>query len=146
MATSFFSPAWYRVSARRPRLRQPVTIHRHRYRGQGWYVIQDYASGRIHRFTPAAYLYIGRMDGRQTVDTLWTGVVNELGDDAPSQDDVVRLLSQLHAADLLQCDTTPDVAELFERHSRNERAQRLMLDTVWERLQPLLVQSRRAAG
>ena len=108
MADAFLSPDWHRVSRLKPRLRSHVQVHRHRYRGQTWYVIQDHASGRYHRFTPAAYALVGLMDGSRTVDALWQEAVAALGDDAPSQTSVVNLLSQLHASDLLQTDVSAD--------------------------------------
>ena len=39
---------------------------------------------------------------------------------------MIQLLAQLHAADVLQCDVTPDAAELFERHERRRAAARLV--------------------
>src|SRR5260221_13592232 len=64
------------------------------------------------------------MDGRRNMDQVWQGAIATLGDDTPSQEEVIRLLSQLHAADLLQCETNPDSAELFERFARHERTRR----------------------
>ena len=118
MGEPFLSSSWYRVAGLRPKLRPHAQIHRHRYRGQAYYVLQDHASGRMHRFTPAAYLFIGRMDGKRTVDAIWSEVVEQLEDDAPTQDEIVQLLSQLHAADILQSDVTPDAGELFERYAK----------------------------
>jgi len=123
MSESFLSQNWHRVSGLRPRLRGHVQVHRHRYRGQAWYVVQDDMSGRFHRFTPAVYQFVGWMDGRRTVEELWSSVVSQLGDDAPTQDEVIRLLSQLHSADLLQSDVPPDAAELFDRHVKHVRRQ-----------------------
>jgi putative peptide zinc metalloprotease protein len=120
MGEPFLSSSWYRVAGLRPKLRPHAQIHRHRYRGQAYYVLQDHASGRMHRFTPAAYLFIGRMDGERTVDAIWSEVVEQLEDDAPTQDEIVRLLSQLHAADILQSDVTPDAGELFERYAKQQ--------------------------
>jgi putative peptide zinc metalloprotease protein len=115
---NFFSDTWYRVAALRPSLRSHGQVHRHRYRGQAWYVLQDHASGRSHRFTPAAYRAIGLMDGSRSVDAIWQRCVDELGDAAPTQDELIQLLSQLHAADLLQADVSPDAHELFERAAK----------------------------
>ncbi|HET6720003.1 MAG TPA: site-2 protease family protein, partial [Rhodocyclaceae bacterium] len=42
--------------------------------------------------------------------------------DAVTQSDLVDLLVQLHAADLLQVDTTPDAVALFERYRKKRRA------------------------
>lgn len=126
MVTSRFSQLWYRVELLRPRLRSHLKIRRHCYRDQIWYVILDETSGRLHRFTTNAYTLIGLMNGSRTVQELWEKASSRLGDFAPSQDEVITLLGQLHGADLLQCDVPPDVAELFRRaqnQARMEKAQ-----------------------
>jgi len=120
-----FSNSWYRVAQLQPRLRSHAQIHRHRYRGQTWFVLEDRASQRFHRFSPQAHLFIGLMDGRRTVQELWETACERLGDDSPTQDEVIQLLSQLHASDVLQCDVPPDAAELLERSERQQRRKRL---------------------
>src|SRR5579862_8186987 len=122
MAVPLLSTSWYRVAERRPKLRSHARLYRHRYRGELWYLLQDPASSRVHRFTPAARLIISLMDGTRTVARLWAIANKRLGEHAPTQDDMIQLLGQLHAADLLQSDVTPDVAELFTRGEREERA------------------------
>ena len=121
MSASFLSTNWYRVAKLRPRLRRQVTIHRHRYRGQAWYVLHDRVSNKTHRVTPEVYLFVGRMDGKTTVDTLWAQVAEELGEHAPSQDEIVTLLAQFHANDLILTGTSPDAEELFERYTKQSR-------------------------
>jgi len=71
MTDSLYSPSWYRVASLKPRLRGHVQIHRHHYRGELWYVLQDHLSGRLQRFTPMAYQLIGMMDGKRTVREIW---------------------------------------------------------------------------
>jgi len=61
------------------------------------------------------------MDGRHSVERLWNLAVRELGDRVPSQGDTIKLLGQLHALDILQCDLPPDTRELLSRHERSER-------------------------
>ncbi len=123
MSRSLFSTSWYRVKDLCPRLRPHVRIHRHFYRGEAWYVLQDASRASFHRFTPVTNLLIGWMDGRRSVDAIWQLACHELGDEAPTQDELIGLLGQLHAADALQSDVPPDVAELFERSERGERQQ-----------------------
>jgi putative peptide zinc metalloprotease protein len=125
MSQSLFSHSWYRVKDLTPRLRPHIRIHRQVYRGEAWYVLQDSARTSFHRFTPVANLVIGRMDGRRSVDQIWRLACDDLGDDAPTQDEVIGLLGQLHAADALQSDVPPDVLELFERGERTTRQQRV---------------------
>ena len=116
------SSLWYRVAPLRPRLLARARLHRHHYRGERWYLLQDPASARVHRFTPAARLLLAAMDGERTVDDLWQLACRRLGDDAPTQDEVIQLLGQLHASDLLSTDVSPDVAELFERGQKQKAA------------------------
>jgi putative peptide zinc metalloprotease protein len=115
------SPSWYRVAQLRPRLRPHARIHRHHYRGQLWYVLEDRISRKMHRFNPVAYYVIGLLDGRRTVQEVWDGACERFGDDAPTQDEMIRLLGQLHAAEVLQSEAMPDVAELVRRARKGGR-------------------------
>ena len=115
MSFDLLSPSWYRVAELRPRLRSHVRIHRHQYRGELWYVLEDRVSRRMHRFNPVAHYVIGLMDGRRSVQQIWDAAIDRFGDDAPNQDETIRLLGQLHAAEVLQSEVTPDVAELLRR-------------------------------
>jgi putative peptide zinc metalloprotease protein len=123
-AEAFLSASWYRLAQLKPALKPQAKVRRHRFRGAVWYVVQDTASGRFNRFTPAAWQLLGLMDGRRTMDDVWAEAVEQLGDDAPGQEEVIRLLSQLHAADLLHCEVNPDSAELFERHGKQEQTRK----------------------
>ena len=122
MSTSFLSAAWYRVAHLKPQLHPHVRVHRQRLRGEPWYILRDRSAARVHRFTPAAYALISRMDGTRTVNDLWGEIAHALGDDAPSQDDVIRLLHQLHAADVLATGVPPDVEEMNERRRKQSRS------------------------
>jgi len=110
---SLHSASWYRVADLRPRLRSHVRIHRHHFRGQLWYVLQDRTSGRFVRFSPPAYLVISLMDG----DLACT----RLGDDVLTQDEVIRLLAQLHRSDALHGDVPPDIEEMSQRGAKQRR-------------------------
>jgi putative peptide zinc metalloprotease protein len=121
MSETLLSPSWYRVASLKPRIRAHARILRHSYRGEVWYVLQDAAAERAHRFTPAAYQFIGLMDGQRTVQQLWDAVSAQLGDGAPTQEEVIRLLGQLHNTDALLCDVPPDSLEVFRRFQQHER-------------------------
>ena len=127
-ARSLFSPAWYRVAALRPRLRPHAQLHRQHYRGDLWYILQDHTSGKFYRFTPTAQAVIGLMDGRRTVQQIWDHVGERLGDDLPSQEEVIQLLSQLHAANMLTAESMPDVAEIADRSATLRRRK------MWQRV------------
>src|SRR5262249_48986740 len=114
--------SWHRVAHLAPRLRSHGQIRHHRYRGQSWYVMHDPSSGRVHRFTPAAYAFIRSMDGRKPIDQIWTQMASELEVNAPTQDEIIRLLSQLYEADMLRVDRLPNAEAflyLIGRHGRS---------------------------
>lgn len=105
----------------KPRLRAHVRIHRQHFRGQLWYVLQDHASGRYHRFSPSAYYIIGSMDGRRTVQEIWDLACSQFGDDIVTQEELIRLLSQLHQSDILYSDVAPNVEHMSDRARKRRR-------------------------
>jgi len=118
MSEQLFSSMWYRVADLRPDLRPGVDIREHRYRGQAVYVIADAASSRSHKFSNIAHHLVRLMNGKRSVEELWQLTEDKFGDDAPTQDEVIELLSHLHEADLLQTDVSPDLQELFSRYQK----------------------------
>lgn len=126
MSAQLFSSSWYRVAELRPRLRSHAQIHRQSFRGQVWYVLQDQASGRYHRFTPAAHLVISLMDGRRSVQEIWDLACSELGDAVLTQEQAIQLLAQLYRSDVLHGDVPPDLGELAERSEKMRRRKLLM--------------------
>lgn len=123
MSTPLFSSSWYRIAKLRPRLRSHTEIHRHYYRGDLWYLIQDHFTGRFHRFTPETYVVIGLMDGSRTMEAIWDSACSRLMDNMPSQDEVIRLLGQLHQADIIQTQIPPDMVEVDRRRRTMRRKQ-----------------------
>lgn len=121
MNLTLYSSSWYRVASLRPRLRAHAQVHRHVYRDEIWYILQDHSSGRFHRFTPVANTIIGLMDGRRSVQEIWDLAYVRLGSEVPPQDEVIKLLGDLHRADLLQSDVPPDSQELSERREQYRR-------------------------
>lgn len=115
MNVGLYSSSWYRVAALKPRLRAHVAIHRQRFRGELWYVVQDHQTGRFHRLSPAAHHAVCLMDGRRSIQRIWEIVSDRLGEDQPTQEEMVRLLALLHNSDLLLGELPPDMDELAER-------------------------------
>ena len=118
MPASLFSSSWYKVADLRVRLRKHASIHRHTYRNRVWYVLQDHATGQFQRFTPEAYHLIALMDGHKTLQQIWEFACERLGDDLPTQDEVIQLVAQLNKANVIQTDGLPDIEQL--QHRRRE--------------------------
>src|SRR3954463_5181709 len=118
-----FSESWYRVADLRARLRPSAQISRQFYRGDRWYVVRDPAGNQFHRLSAPAYRFVGLLDGTRTVAEAWDLVGGQLADDAPTQNEVIQILSQLHAANLLESNVTPDAAVLLRRHKKMVKQQ-----------------------
>jgi putative peptide zinc metalloprotease protein len=121
---SLFSPFWHRVSELHPRLRAGVRVQRQTYRGEVWYLLIDAASGRQQRINRAAYELIGRFDGRTSVNQAWTLLLEKLGDHAPTQEEVVRIVARLSESELVQLETKPDIEGLFRKRAERSRRRR----------------------
>ena len=124
MSDGLISPHWYRIAKLRPKLHEQVKIHRHDYRGLIWYLLENATTGRSHRFNPAAYQFIGLMDGERSVQEIFDQVAEHLDEYAPGQQEIIDLMSKLYEADLLKSEALVDTEELFERQSR-QRAGKL---------------------
>ncbi len=126
MERSFHSDSWYRVAELKPRLRRHAKLYRTHYRGQLWYVLQDRTSGRYHRFSPSAYFVISLLDGKHTIQEVWDIACDQLDEDTLTQDEVIRLLGQLHSSDVLVGNIPPDIDELAQR-GHDQRTKKMVM-------------------
>jgi putative peptide zinc metalloprotease protein len=123
--TTVDSPLWYRVQDLRVRLRAHVRVQRREARGDAWYLLIDSHTGRFHRVNREAYTFVGRINGSDSVGALWNDLHGRLGEEAPTQGDVLRLLAQLADADLIAADALPDLNALLGNRREREQRQRL---------------------
>ena len=112
---SVHSDLWHRVADLRFRLRPETIVDRQIVRGQVWYVAGDRFSTRSYRMTPAVWSVLMRMDGRRTLDQIWRDVSDQFGEDAPAQDQILGVVSQLYTAELIGSDRAVDTEEIAER-------------------------------
>ncbi len=116
-----FSESWYRVANQRICLRPGVRVRRQNYRGERWIVLENPFSNQYFRLRPAAYEFVSRLQPDRTVETAWQQCLERFPDEAPSQEAVIQLLSQLYFANLLQYDLAADSAQLFQRYKKRRQ-------------------------
>jgi putative peptide zinc metalloprotease protein len=121
------SPQWFRVANVKPRLRPQVRITRQHFRNDRWFVLEDLVENAVHRYSPAAQAAIELMDGTNTLDKIWNALAT-LGEERPTQDELIHLLAQLDSAGLLSTERLPDFAEL------THRAGKVASGKFWRRL------------
>lgn len=126
-----FSESWYRICDRRVALRPHVRLQRQFFRGRKWYVLHDPFTNQFFRLRPPAYEFVVRLSRERTVREVWDECLRRWPDDAPGQQEVIRLLAQLFHANLIQSDRPADSAKLFERYrQRRQRETRSRLMNV----------------
>ena len=121
MSAQFFSPDWPEIASLKPALRSHIKVHRQVVRDHVWHILEDEATGKQHRLDELAWEIASRLDGRLTLEQLWTQLLDRLGESAPGQGDIIRLIGTLHQADLIRSDLTPDTEELFHRRQRQDK-------------------------
>ncbi len=131
-----FSESWYRVADLKARLRASAQISRQFYRGELWYVVRDPAGNQYHRLSAPAYQFVGLLDGHRTVSEAWELVGGQMADDAPTQNEVIQILSQLHSANLIEANVTPDAAVLLNRYKKfqKQRLQNRLMNILFPRI------------
>lgn len=135
MTQPLVSASWYRVAPLKPSLVPGLRIVRQQVRDQVWHVLVEPGSGRQMRLNPAAWSFAGRCDGRLTVAEIWEVLLQAQGGQAPTQDEILRLLAQLARAGMAQFDAAPHLSLLFSRRSEDEeRSRRTFINPLFLRM------------
>ena len=124
MSEPLVSNSWHRVAGLRPSLVPGLRIVRQEVREQVWHVLVEPASGRQLRLNPAAYALVARFDGQSAVEQLWQRQLAQQRADAPTQDEVLRLLAQLHRGGMVRFDAAPHLSLLFARRNEEQQQRR----------------------
>ena len=134
-----FSESWHRVANLKVSLRPTVRVQRQFFRGERWYVLHDPFNNQFFRLRPEAHDFVIRLGPDRTVEQVWEDCLNRHPDEAPGQEDVIQLLTQLYYANLLYFEMPPDSAKLFERYKkrRQREIQSRLLSIMFARF-PLL--------
>ncbi|MCL5098748.1 MAG: hypothetical protein M1608_14700 [Candidatus Omnitrophica bacterium] len=113
-----FSESWYRIADQIIYLRPGVRVRRQHFRGERWHVLEDPFNNQFFRLQPPAYAFVARLRPNRTVQQVWAECLEKDPEQAPGQEEVLRLISQLYFANLLQYDQPTDSGQLFERYQR----------------------------
>lgn len=121
MSEAAFSDRWYRVSDLHVALLPSVRVHKQMIRGHACYILTEPYSQRYFQVSSETYNLLMRLTPRLSVNEIWTKLVEEHPEQAPGQEEVVRILSQLHHANLLYSRSLPDSRNIFDREQRLRR-------------------------
>ncbi len=116
-----FSEQWYQVANLRVALLPSVRVHKQMIHGTPWYILTEPYTRQYFKISSEAYLFLARLTPKLTVDEVWNNMLDTYPEQAPGQEESVRILSQLHHANLLYFNSLPDGAGIFEREKRIAR-------------------------
>ena len=116
-----FSESWHRVAGVKAALRPTVAARRQKFRGENWYVLQDAFNNQFFRLRPAAYDFVARLRSDRTVEEIWREALEHDPENSPGQEEAIRLLTQLHYANLLFYDQPSDSDRFFERYRQRKQ-------------------------
>jgi putative peptide zinc metalloprotease protein len=120
-AAKTFSESWHRVAGQKVSLRPTVKVRKQLFRGETWYVLHDPFNNQFFRLRPEAHDFVIRLRPDRTIEQVWEECLNRNPDQAPGQEDVIQLLTQLYFANLLYFEMPADSAKLFERYRRRRQ-------------------------
>ncbi|MFU8789004.1 MAG: biotin/lipoyl-binding protein [Methylobacter sp.] len=109
------SALWQRVADSRPVLHPHIDFHCHYYRGQPWYVAYNPVTRKTVRFSAVAHDLLMLCDGHRTVSVLAEELGRRLGADAPTPEELPRLLKQFNDSDII---VWRDAGALINRRDR----------------------------
>jgi putative peptide zinc metalloprotease protein len=134
-----FSESWHVVANTRLALRPQVEVHRQTYRGEKWFLLRHPYTNAFYRLSPGAYAFVARLAPDRTVESVWELCVEIDPEGAPGQTEVLQLLAQLHAADLIHTELPADTQALAQRREQRRTRERTswLLNLLFARF-PLL--------
>lgn len=125
MASTIFSDSWFRVSGLRVALLSSVEVRAQTFRGQNWYILQDTYTQRYFRTSEQACKFILSLTRDKTVEDVWEDFVNHYPENAPSQEEVIQILSQLHLSNLLYSLQQLDNEAIVARYKKQKNKELL---------------------
>ena len=120
MKDNVFSDSWYRISKLKVSLLHSVAIQKQYYRDNLWYVVEEPYTNKYFKITPQAYKFLSHLGVDKTVEEAWEEVLEDDIEDAPTQNDIIDLLSSLHSNNLLYFETNPNNEFILERNNEKK--------------------------
>jgi putative peptide zinc metalloprotease protein len=121
MKGNIFSDDWYKISSLKLSIAYTANIHKQYFRGREWFVIHEPFNNKFFRVTPEAYRFLMALTPKKTVEEVWEEYLDLHPLDTPTQDEIIRLLSGLHRADLLYFKNRPKNEYIFDRYTQGEK-------------------------
>lgn len=101
MYSNLFSDNWFRVSGLKVSLLESVKVYRQVFKGEVWYLLEDLHNNKHYRVKENTYKFIKNLNHNNTVEDNWNRYIHEYPKIAPNQEEVISILAELHANNIL---------------------------------------------
>jgi putative peptide zinc metalloprotease protein len=123
MSASFFNDSWYKVSELRVSLLASVVVQEQIFRTKKWIVLKDSSNEAFFRVSMETFQFLQALTPERTVQEIWETYVDQFPKQAPSREEVVALITQLHASNLLYFRNDANAKEISRRVEASRRSE-----------------------
>lgn len=124
MSASIFNDSWYKISELRVGLLASVVVQEQIFRTKKWFVLKDASNESFFRVSVETFQFIQALTPEHSVQESWESYVDRFPAQAPGRDEVVALITQLHAANLLYFRNDANSKEISRRVDESQRKER----------------------
>jgi putative peptide zinc metalloprotease protein len=114
MSESIFSDQWYKLSGLHPFLRPTIVVERQWVRGELWYLLTAATGSVTYRMNKTAYAFIGRCNGKRSIQAVWDELLAAEPEGTLSQHEVIELLITVQSKGFVEFEKTADARQLLE--------------------------------
>ncbi|PKO47541.1 MAG: hypothetical protein CVU29_01415 [Betaproteobacteria bacterium HGW-Betaproteobacteria-22] len=105
MTHTTYNAEWNSIAHLKPQLNIAVSVSREFKHGEFCYLLKESSTRHKQVINTAAYQFIGRCNGLNTVQHIWDEIQRAKVATTVTQQEVIALLDQLYGLDLLQLDS-----------------------------------------
>lgn len=125
MSDSLFASDWHLVADLKFSLLTNAKIARQVNREEVEYIIQNQLDGQVFRVSAFTYPLLAKMNGTLTVNDIWHQSLASMGENVPTQQELMQLLSSLYKAGLVRTSEFPNI-EAQKKAQTDKKFQQLM--------------------
>ena len=116
---------WQGVQPLKLKLSPKIQFFCHRYRNVSWFLVCDQNSGNYFRCSKQTYLFLKLLNGKNSVAAAHEILKNKFKENMPETSELLNILANLHAADLLSGWGDDEASERYQRHQKQEKKRKL---------------------
>ena len=115
MSTNIFSDNWFIISKLNVSLLDSIVVHKHYFKKTTWYLLEEVHNNTHYRVNEVTYKFIKSLDSSKSLEENWQNYIKSNPLDAPTQDEVITILIQMHSNNLLYFKNKAQNEYVFEK-------------------------------